>query len=60
MGCSGLDYCTNFNHRPTEMFRSCNKQADNSARSAVRLWERGTISLPLLIPVDILVTSMIT
>jgi len=37
------------------MFRSCTKHSDDSARNAVRSWERGTISLPMLMPDDILV-----
>ena len=47
MGCKGLDYCTNFNNRPTELFRSCNKMADEGARKEVAMWtETGEITLP--------------
>ena len=53
LGCSGLVYCSNFNHRPTELFRSCTKRADDAASSLVRLWESGTISLPMLLPYNI-------
>jgi len=53
LGCSGLEFCSNFNHRPTELFRSCTKRADDSARSLLRLWESGTIPLPALLPYDI-------
>ncbi|XP_064633314.1 reversion-inducing cysteine-rich protein with Kazal motifs-like [Lineus longissimus] len=44
MGCSGLKYCSNFNHRPTDMFRSCSLNADKSAREWVKKWEQGSIS----------------
>ena len=47
MGCDGLDFCTNFNNRPTELFRSCNKMADEGARKEVAMWtETGEITLP--------------
>ena len=47
MGCQGLDYCTNFNNRPTELFRSCNRMADEGARKEVAMWtETGAITLP--------------
>uniref|UniRef100_A0A8C9U327 Reversion-inducing cysteine-rich protein with Kazal motifs n=1 Tax=Scleropages formosus TaxID=113540 RepID=A0A8C9U327_SCLFO len=52
LGCKDLTYCTNFNHRPTELFRSCNTQADQGAMNDIRLWEKGTIKMPLMnIPV---------
>ena len=48
LGCHGLDYCSNFNDRPTEMFRSCNAEADTGARRDVMLWQSGIILLPVL------------
>ncbi|KAJ8968089.1 hypothetical protein NQ317_005572, partial [Molorchus minor] len=39
LGCDGLSYCTNFNNRPTDLFRSCNSQADEAARNDVALWQ---------------------
>ncbi|KAF7265647.1 hypothetical protein GWI33_020949, partial [Rhynchophorus ferrugineus] len=39
LGCDGLSFCTNFNNRPTELFRSCTSQADEAARSEVTLWQ---------------------
>jgi len=48
LGCRGLDYCANFNDRPTEMFRSCSVEADAGARRDVMLWQNGIISLPAL------------
>ncbi|XP_013384099.1 reversion-inducing cysteine-rich protein with Kazal motifs [Lingula anatina] len=45
-GCSGLDYCSNFNHRPTELFRSCNRRADQVAQTNVDSWKTGLITLP--------------
>ena len=48
MGCSGMKFCTNFNHRPAELFRSCNKQADQAAQRNYNSWQKGVISLPLL------------
>lgn len=38
-GCSGLAFCTNFNHRPTQLFRSCTARADAAAREDLHLWQ---------------------
>ncbi|XP_058833021.1 reversion-inducing cysteine-rich protein with Kazal motifs isoform X1 [Topomyia yanbarensis] len=38
LGCDGLSYCSNFNNRPTELFRSCRAQSDNAARNDVEQW----------------------
>lgn len=47
LGCDGLSFCTNFNNRPTELFRSCHSHADMAARSDVAMWTlRGFVSLP--------------
>ncbi|XP_046674176.1 reversion-inducing cysteine-rich protein with Kazal motifs-like [Homalodisca vitripennis] len=53
LGCDGLSYCTNFNNRPTELFRSCSVQADDAARNDVALWtSKGVLTLPgLQIPI---------
>ncbi|KFM56969.1 Reversion-inducing cysteine-rich protein with Kazal motif, partial [Stegodyphus mimosarum] len=52
LGCEGLSYCTNFNSRPTELFRSCNKGADEAAEQNFLTWEEGVIQLPMMhIPV---------
>ena len=48
LGCSGLNYCANFNRRPTELFRSCHIEADSQARHDVQMWYSGALSLPLL------------
>lgn len=49
LGCEGLSYCTNFNNRPTELFRSCNRRADDAAHYDVELWrQQGTLGLPKL------------
>jgi len=32
VGCSGLLFCSNFNYRSNEMYRMCNKEADQVAR----------------------------
>ncbi|XP_015375740.1 PREDICTED: reversion-inducing cysteine-rich protein with Kazal motifs-like [Diuraphis noxia] len=46
LGCDGLNYCTAFNNRPTELFRSCSPQTDDAAHYDVTLWrQRGTITL---------------
>lgn len=46
LGCDGLNYCTVFNNRPTELFRSCSPQTDDAAHYDVTLWrQRGTITL---------------
>ncbi|XP_064187363.1 reversion-inducing cysteine-rich protein with Kazal motifs-like [Anguilla rostrata] len=52
LGCKDLTYCTNFNNRPTELFRSCNTQSDQGAMSDIKLWANGTIKMPFMnIPV---------
>ncbi|XP_054265987.1 reversion-inducing cysteine-rich protein with Kazal motifs [Macrosteles quadrilineatus] len=53
LGCDGLNYCSNFNNRPTELFRSCTATADDAARSDVAMWTlKGELSLPgLQIPI---------
>ena len=53
LGCGGLNYCTNLNQRPTQLFRSCNAQSDEAARFDVALWQtQGFIQLPgLSLPV---------
>ncbi|CAB3987411.1 Reversion-inducing cysteine-rich with Kazal motifs [Paramuricea clavata] len=40
IGCSGLGFCTNFNHRHTELFRSCTLERDNAAKSDYENWLR--------------------
>ncbi|XP_077973022.1 reversion-inducing cysteine-rich protein with Kazal motifs-like [Styela clava] len=47
MGCNKLNFCTNFNNRPTELFHSCNARADNIAKSQFSEWAKGTIKLPM-------------
>ncbi|XP_029445745.1 reversion-inducing cysteine-rich protein with Kazal motifs isoform X1 [Rhinatrema bivittatum] len=52
LGCKNLTYCTNFNNRPTELFRSCNAQSDQGAMNDMKLWEKGSIKMPFMnIPV---------
>uniref|UniRef100_A0A665VUH4 Reversion-inducing cysteine-rich protein with Kazal motifs n=1 Tax=Echeneis naucrates TaxID=173247 RepID=A0A665VUH4_ECHNA len=52
LGCKDLTYCTNFNNRPTELFRSCNVQSDQGAMNDIKLWSNGTIKMPFMnIPV---------
>ncbi|KAA0704930.1 Reversion-inducing cysteine-rich protein with [Triplophysa tibetana] len=52
LGCKDLTYCTNFNNRPTELFRSCNVQSDQGAMNDFKLWSNGTIRMPFMnIPV---------
>ncbi|KAM4718862.1 reversion-inducing cysteine-rich protein with Kazal motifs [Anableps anableps] len=52
LGCKDLTYCTNFNNRPTELFRSCNMQSDQGAMNDIKLWSNGTIKMPFMnIPV---------
>lgn len=47
LGCDGLSFCTNFNNRPMELFRSCTPQADEAARNDVTLWQHhNELSLP--------------
>lgn len=47
LGCDGLSYCSNFNNRPTELFRSCRTQSDNAALSDVEQWkEQHFVKLP--------------
>ncbi|XP_049826537.1 reversion-inducing cysteine-rich protein with Kazal motifs isoform X2 [Aethina tumida] len=50
LGCDGLSFCTNFNNRPTELFRSCKSEADEAARSDVTLWQNdNNLTLPGLV-----------
>uniref|UniRef100_A0A1B0D106 Reversion-inducing cysteine-rich protein with Kazal motifs n=1 Tax=Phlebotomus papatasi TaxID=29031 RepID=A0A1B0D106_PHLPP len=47
LGCDSLSFCSNFNGRPTELFRSCTNQADIAAHSDLFIWqEKGYIPLP--------------
>ncbi|KAG8199483.1 hypothetical protein JTE90_009331 [Oedothorax gibbosus] len=48
LGCSDLSYCSNFNNRPTELFRSCEGRSDMAAKLDVQRWESGTIKLPFI------------
>lgn len=45
IGCSGLQFCSNMNHRPTESFHSCNAVADSTASTLIRNWKNGAIRL---------------
>ncbi|KAF4519249.1 hypothetical protein B566_EDAN002137 [Ephemera danica] len=53
LGCDGLNFCTNFNNRPTELFRSCSAQADEAARYDLALWQQHNhLQLPgLVVPI---------
>lgn len=47
VGCDGLSFCSNFNNRPTELFRNCNPAADQAAMSDVKMWqEQNILRLP--------------
>ncbi|XP_067139250.1 reversion-inducing cysteine-rich protein with Kazal motifs-like [Centruroides vittatus] len=46
LGCEGLNYCSKFNYRPTELFRSCDVRADQAAYHDVELWKGGIIQIP--------------
>jgi reversion-inducing-cysteine-rich protein with kazal motifs len=47
VGCDGLSFCSNFNNRPTELFRNCNPHADFAARNEFTMWkEQNVLSLP--------------
>ncbi|XP_017843823.2 reversion-inducing cysteine-rich protein with Kazal motifs [Drosophila busckii] len=44
LGCQGLSFCSNFNQRPTELFRSCSKANDAAAREDwLMLQQRGFV-----------------
>lgn len=52
LGCSGLSFCTNFNNRHTELFRSCNSKSDFGAKSHMQEWKKGVIHMPnIVIPI---------
>lgn len=53
LGCDGLSFCTNFNNRPTELFRSCNINSDYAAQTDLEVWRGNqTLSLPgLYLPI---------
>lgn len=40
LGCEGLTFCTNFNHRSRELFRSCNKFSDIAAKNEFSQWTK--------------------
>lgn len=47
VGCDGLSFCSHFNNRPTELFRSCNTRADHAAMNEVAIWkDQNVLSLP--------------
>ncbi|XP_049948355.1 reversion-inducing cysteine-rich protein with Kazal motifs [Schistocerca serialis cubense] len=47
LGCEGLSFCSNFNNRPTELFRSCSQTADEAARYDMAVWlQDGVLGLP--------------
>uniref|UniRef100_A0A1Y9H237 Reversion-inducing cysteine-rich protein with Kazal motifs n=1 Tax=Anopheles dirus TaxID=7168 RepID=A0A1Y9H237_9DIPT len=47
LGCDGLSFCSNFNNRPTELFRSCRHHSDMAARGDVQQWrQQGFIPFP--------------
>ncbi|KAJ7371296.1 hypothetical protein OS493_026940 [Desmophyllum pertusum] len=53
LGCSGLSFCTNFNNRHTELFRSCNSKSDYGAKSHMQEWKKGFIQMPnIVIPIQ--------
>ncbi|KAH8299658.1 hypothetical protein KR044_004307, partial [Drosophila immigrans] len=44
LGCKGLSFCTNFNNRPTQLFRSCSAAHDAAAREDfLMLQQRGFV-----------------
>ncbi|EDV97140.1 reversion-inducing cysteine-rich protein with Kazal motifs [Drosophila grimshawi] len=44
LGCNGLSFCSNFNNRPTQLFRSCSPAHDAAAREdLLMLQQRGYI-----------------
>lgn len=53
LGCNDLEFCTNFNNRPTSLFRSCSKQSDSAARKEFQNWllTKRPLSPQLQIPV---------
>ncbi|CAD6232572.1 GSCOCG00006956001-RA-CDS [Cotesia congregata] len=51
IGCTGLSYCTKFNNRPVNLFRSCSKSADDAARWEADHWARGGVIRGLGVPV---------
>ncbi|XP_055594196.1 reversion-inducing cysteine-rich protein with Kazal motifs [Uranotaenia lowii] len=47
LGCDGLSFCSNYNNRPTELFRSCRSQSDIAAQNDVELWrQQNFVKLP--------------
>ncbi|XP_014207675.1 reversion-inducing cysteine-rich protein with Kazal motifs-like [Copidosoma floridanum] len=51
IGCAGLSFCSNFNDRPTTLFRTCTAAADDSAKWELDHWLRGGIISGLGVPV---------
>ncbi|XP_030245120.1 reversion-inducing cysteine-rich protein with Kazal motifs, partial [Drosophila navojoa] len=40
LGCRGLSFCSNFNNRPTQLFRSCSPAHDSAAREDFSLLQQ--------------------
>lgn len=40
VGCENLEFCTNFNNRPTSLFRSCTRENDLKAKTLYNDWSR--------------------
>ena len=38
LGCSGLSFCTNYNNRPTDLFRHCTAASDYIAKDTFYAW----------------------
>ena len=49
LGCSGLKFCTNYNNRPTELFRLCTTTSDNMARNMFYAWASTSMILHPLV-----------
>ncbi|XP_019857591.1 PREDICTED: reversion-inducing cysteine-rich protein with Kazal motifs-like isoform X1 [Amphimedon queenslandica] len=48
-GCSGLQFCSNFNNKPLTSFRKCDAEADTNAKAEYDNWvSQGVIRHPLV------------
>jgi reversion-inducing cysteine-rich kazal motif protein len=43
LGCEGLTFCSNFNDRPRELFRSCSRFSDEAAKGEYAQWMKKSL-----------------
>eukprot|EP00731_Ephydatia_muelleri_P007812 Em0004g150a len=49
LGCSGLSFCTNYNNRPTDLFRHCTAASDYIAKDTFYAWASSSMIIHPLV-----------